>query len=204
MKNAFFRISIFSIVTISMMMFGELVVRLIDAYDLMSPTLTITIDFKRNQFPELDDYSIRQFSLEDFATRYHSSRIVDYSWIKIDPPLPTRNEPPPEFVSRYSDAKGDSYVNYLWNDYLVKQVLKGRTDWGNFSFIEKDFPDPIFVYSAPWKNMFPRYRYPQNVALPSGIRTNQFGWRGESIELKNPEKNHQNCLCVSFNNSKSA
>jgi len=188
MKTIFLSVVIFSVTTFFTVGFGEFVVRLIDGYDLMHPELTRTLNFELNQFLELDDHSIGQFSLEDFATRYHPSSPVDYSWIKIDPPLPTRNQPPPEFVKRSSDAKGDPYVNYLWNDYLVKEILNGRKDLGKFRFMEETFPDPIFVYPAPWKTMFPRYRYPQNVTLPLGFQPNQFGWRSGNIELKKPTK----------------
>ncbi len=188
MKATFLSVLIFSIITFAMGIFGEVVVRQIDGYALMSPTLTRSLTFKRKQLPEVDTNSTGKFTLKDFVTGYQSSTSVDISWIHIDPPLRTKMKPPQNFVERSSVANGDPTVNYLWNDYLVKEVLKGRKDWGNFRFAETTFPDPIFVYPASWKTMFPRYRYPTNVTLPSGIQTNQFGWRGGSIDLQKPKK----------------
>ncbi len=188
MKTTFLSVLIFSIVMFCMGIFGEFVVRQIDGYVLMSSTLTRNSNYQRDHLSEIDGNSIETFTLEDFVADYQSVSSVDISWIKIDPPLRTKTEPPPTFAKRFSDTKGDPTVNYLWNDYLVEELIKGRTEWGHFSFMEETFPNPIFVYPASWKTMFPRYRYPPNVSLPSGIQLNQFGWRSRSIDLKKPEK----------------
>jgi len=71
MKTTFFSALIFSLVTFSMMMCGELVVRLLYGYALMSQKLIRTLTFECKQFLALDDYSTVQFLLKEFSIRNH-------------------------------------------------------------------------------------------------------------------------------------
>ncbi len=203
MKTVCLNALIFSFTTLLMLAIGEFVVRLIDSYALMSPELTRTLHFEGKPLPDSDENSSGQFLLEAFAASRHSSGSFDISWIKIDPPLRPKMDPPQELVKRTAEAQNGQKVNYLWNDFLVSEIFNGKKIRGNFPFTKPYFPDTVFVYPAPWKTMFPRYRYPSNVTLPSGIQTNQYGWRSKPIELKkNPRTIRVACVGASTTVSK--
>ena len=63
----------------------------------------------------------------------------------------------------------------VWNSKLVDEacthdVLKHLTKW------------PFDTFESPSGDVRPRYRYRPDTTLPTGLVTNQIGWRGKSVE----------------------
>ena len=131
--------------------------------------------------PELSlpEVSVEQYTLDNFVAQHKFSPEVVSDWIYIDP------EPPQKFaVLPEHQAARDKYgyrANYLWNENLKDSYF---TTSGIFNAL----PPEVHLYEAPWGAVLPRYRYPPNVTLPTGITTNQFGWRSSPISLNKPDK----------------
>ena len=49
-------------------------------------------------------------------------------------------------------------------------------------------PGQLFLYDAPDGQPRPPYRFLPDVTIPSGLTTNQIGWRGPPIENPRPER----------------
>lgn len=117
------------------------------------------------------------YTLDNFVQEFQFSPEVNPEWIYSAPPIVTKYEILPEHQTAY-DIYGYR-ANYFWNEFLNKNYYYAR---GLF----KHVPPQIKVYRAAWETSFPRYRYPPNVTLPTGLTTNQFGWRGPEISLNKP------------------
>jgi hypothetical protein len=118
------------------------------------------------------------YSLERFVQEHRFSPEVDPAWIYTTPP------PLEQFEILPEHQQGLAYgyrANYLWNEHL-------SNDYFLYSDIFKAIPAQVRLYEAPWQTVYPRYRYPPNVTLPTGLTTNQFGWRGPQISLKKPDR----------------
>jgi hypothetical protein len=127
-------------------------------------------------FPEV---LVDEYTLDDFVAGHEFSSEIVPDWIYSDP------EPLPKLavLPEYQAAR-DKYgyrANYLWNEHLKDAYFFNS---GIFDAI----PPEVHLYEAPWGTVLPRYRYPPNVTLPTGITTNEFGWRSPSISLNKPER----------------
>lgn len=119
------------------------------------------------------------YTLDDFAAQFRFSPYVQPEWVASSPPEVPKHEILPEYQAR---AEQYGYrANYLWNEYL-------SAGYFTTSGIFRATPPQVYSYHAPWQTSYPRYRYPPNVTLPTGLTTNQFGWRGSPIELKKPAR----------------
>ncbi|HYL74400.1 MAG TPA: SGNH/GDSL hydrolase family protein [Bryobacteraceae bacterium] len=112
---------------------------------------------------------------------------TDRQWFTEDPPpLPNRTAPAPERLARYNDyvrrglfgPQGD----YVWNRRFVE------TTYCTPSSVFQNYPDKIMVFDPPRDTPHPRFRFPPNATLASGLVTNQFGLRGPPITLAKPPK----------------
>ncbi len=127
--------------------------------------------------PTLDTLAV--YTLDDFVKDFKFSAYVKPDWIYTSPERLTTFDLRPEHA-----ARADQYgyrANYLWNPYLSDGYFLTS---GIFSAP----PPEVYTYRAPWRTVYPRYRYPPNVTLPTGLTTNQFGWRGPQIDLKKPAR----------------
>ncbi len=122
--------------------------------------------------------TLRPYTLDNFVAQFKFSPYVNPEWLTSSPDRIARYEVWPEHQARA--AQYGYRANYLWNEYLSDQYFTS----GIFSAP----PPEVFVYHAPWKTSYPRYRYPPNVTLPTGLTTNQFGWRGPQLDLKKPAR----------------
>ncbi len=119
----------------------------------------------------------RLYTLDSFANEHKFSSDVQPQWLYSTPEPVARFDILPEH-----QANRDAYgyrANYLWNEHL-------SDDYFANSGIFKAVPREIKLFEAPWQSVLPRYRYPPNVTLPTGLTTNQFGWRGHPISLTKP------------------
>jgi hypothetical protein len=118
-----------------------------------------------------------RYTLDNFVKEHRFSRAVEPKWIHSTPEPVNKYEVLPEH-----QANRDSFgyrANYLWNEYL-------SDDYFAYSGIFEALPAEVKLFEAPWRTAMPRYRYPPNVTLPTGLTTNQFGWRGQQISFQKP------------------
>ncbi|MCB0153502.1 MAG: LysM peptidoglycan-binding domain-containing protein [Anaerolineae bacterium] len=114
------------------------------------------------------------YTLDDFVREFDFGSEVKPTWIYESPPALVKGDISAEF----QEAK-DRYgyrANYLWNEHL-------GNDYFLYSGIFSTPPPQVKLYKASWGTIMPRYRYPPNATLPTGLVTNQFGWRGPAIKL---------------------
>jgi hypothetical protein len=118
-----------------------------------------------------------RYTLDNFVNEHRFSREVQSQWIYSSPEPVKKYEILPEH-QKNNDTYGYR-ANYLWNEHLPDDYFF------NAHLFDK-LPPEIKTFEAPWGNVLPRYRYPPNVTLPSGLTTNQYGWRGPQITLRKP------------------
>lgn len=118
------------------------------------------------------------YTLDDFIAEFDFGPDVDPEWIKLSPREVAQFPISPE-IQEIHNGYGPR-ATYLWNENLPDTYYRGS--------LFKVVPEQIKTFRAPWKTELPRYRYPPNMTLPTGLTTNQFGWRGPPITLKKPLK----------------
>jgi hypothetical protein len=153
---------------------GEIGLRLLDHFSLTSFKLASTRPF----VPPPDTLVIER-------GRQHMQKLpvaegVDRAWFQSDPTLPNRTAPDPFLAERYRKTGNTLQSLYVWNrKQVLESVCKGK------SFFDLD---SVYVFDSPSGTEFPRYRFPANKTLPTGLVTNQFGWRGPPLTLNRPPK----------------
>jgi hypothetical protein len=109
---------------------------------------------------------------------------VEREWFFSEPPaLPNRRAIPEEWSRRYrnlesSDSGGMDFrpsdLFKAWNSVFAGDPCKhSRLHHG---------PGRLFLYDPPDGAALPPYRFLPDVTIPSGLVTNQIGWRGAPIE----------------------
>ena len=141
---------------------------------------SIVIELKTVEASEIEPLSPPNaippvYTLENFISEHNFGPDVRSEWIYSTPP-----ELPRYQITSEQQQIDDRYgyrANYSWNENL-------SDDYFLYSGIFDVVPPEVKVFDAPWDSVLPRYRYPPNVTLPTGLTTNQFGWRGPQIALK--------------------
>jgi hypothetical protein len=128
---------------------------------------------------DLPEVSVAAFTLDDFVAEHQFSPLAVPGWIYVDPEKTQKFEVLP--AHQAARDKFGYRANYLWNEHLQDSYF---TTTGIFDAI----PDTVYLFESPWDNVLPKYRYPPNVTLPTGLTTNQYGWRGKPIDLNKPPK----------------
>ena len=119
------------------------------------------------------------------ALRYLTSpaRIpIAREWFLENPPaLPNRTQPSKAMLARYEDFQKrgiyPSQAQYIWNKVFVERTAYNSASIVNFTI----YPDTIQVFDPPGGDIHPFYRFPSNATLPSGLVTNEFGFRGPPL-----------------------
>ena len=113
-------------------------------------------------------------------------------WRLSPPPLPNRREPTIEDKKRLQEFGGASAAIDLgprqgqltvaelfkvWNVLFARDVcrhylLSHLVRW------------PLDLFEPPTANARPRFRFRPNASLPSGLVTNEIGWRGKPLRLR--------------------
>ena len=153
---------------------GELVVRFIDGYRLSTLRL----------IPHATTAAGLAAERRNVAQQYLSSVPLapgmQTSWFELAPePLPGRDRPDPvlsEAVRRSASTKVGNEIVRAYNWEFVRGQLCSDDYF-------RELPGFGFVYDPQEGAAHPRYRYPPNVVLPTGLVINQFGWRGPSIDF---------------------
>ncbi len=113
-------------------------------------------------------------------------------WTRSPSPLPNKGEPKKEDLERLREFGNKpidigptaqlttSELFKVWNSKLAADacnhvVLRPLTRW------------PLDLFDSPSGDVRPTYRYRPNATLPTGLVTNQIGWRGKPIADRTPE-----------------
>jgi hypothetical protein len=106
-------------------------------------------------------------------------RGIDIAWFQVDPPEVTRRPVDPVLQTRYEefDRRGvyppPSF--YIWNTELMKEACGSKEN------LFRSVPRDVKVFANSDRSPFPAFRFPPNQTLPSGLVTNQFGFRGPAL-----------------------
>ena len=166
---------------------AEIAARIIDGYRLTSLRLKGSRDRVRPAVP--DDRSGSQKWRGDVDARSYMQRLpvaagVDREWFTLRMPDRPVLRPDPDLearAKRYEDA--ELPANYEWNGKAVANaVCRGE----HRNLVAFDRFEDVYVFDAIDGSDLPTFRFLQDAAYPSGLRTNAFGWRGSEIALNKP------------------
>jgi hypothetical protein len=115
----------------------------------------------------------------------HAAPGTDRGWFSEDPPpLPNRTAPGAQRVERYKEYERRGILtfqaDYVWNRYYVENQ---RCTLNSFF---QNYPDTVLAFDPPTLSLRPRYRFPPNTTMGSGLVTNEFGLRGPPLGLAKP------------------
>lgn len=108
---------------------------------------------------------------------------VDRTWFALNPGPVARPPLNPLIEARYAAHAGYELPSvYWWNREFLRRVACGRE---RASLVETfQHLDDVFAFDAA--SARPTYRFLPNTLYPSGLVTNEYGWRGRSIPLNKP------------------
>ena len=103
---------------------------------------------------------------------------------RTPPPLPNRGKAPPEEIELFRRVQKDALIASVerrfafqpWDLHKVWNTAYVGDPCQHHYFPVS--PGRIFVYDPPDGKPHPTFRFPRNATLPSGLVTNDFGWRG--------------------------
>lgn len=118
-------------------------------------------------------------SLIDHARKVPVRPGIDLAWFQVDPPDVVRRPVDPALQARYDEfERRDVYEPqsfYVWNPAFADMAC------GEKRYVFRNFPRDVKEFESPEATPFPTYRFPPNQTLPSGLVTNQFGFRGPAV-----------------------
>jgi hypothetical protein len=125
------------------------------------------------------------------AMRYIAAMPVeagtDRGWFLEDPPpLPNRSPVSPKRLERYKEFEQRGIftpqADYVWNPFYVESQRCAPN--GFF----QNYPGTVLAFESPAESLQPRYRFPPNTTMGSGLVTNEFGLRGAPLALAKPPR----------------
>ncbi len=115
---------------------------------------------------------------------------VEREWFATEPaPLPNKRAVPDDWERLYRFVEANP-VGGMWfrpSDAFKVWNTSFSGDPCNHWFL-RHAPGQLFLYDPPDGQERPPYRFLPDVTIPSGLTTNQIGWRGPPIENPRPEK----------------
>ena len=165
----------------------ELVVRLLDGYELT--TLRLTLSASRAAVARTDTNDI-----SDQAGKYVAAlpvaASVDRSWFDLSPPAYASQRSSPELLQQLlRQAKealgGDSIeATYVWNtNWLNEVACVSESLQVHFAKL----PDRILTFTAPGDDIYPTYRLTHSFTFDN-LSINRFGFRGPDIDFQKPPR----------------
>ncbi len=122
---------------------------------------------------------VELYTLDDFVATFDFGDEVKSRWIYESPERIQPYEISDDFATTHNQY--GYRANYFWNGYLSDNYF---ITTGIFDAV----PAQVKVFSPPWETVYPRFRYPPNITLPTGLTTNRYGWRGPQISLNKPAR----------------
>lgn len=111
---------------------------------------------------------------------------VDRAWFESGPPVPEAPAGDPELAGRV-----DTYARlglpswYEWNRQNLAEFACGRR--ADFDQVYAGHTD-FFTFDPPRLTPFPAFRFLRRAVYPSGLITNEYGWRGPGVALDKPPR----------------
>jgi hypothetical protein len=170
---------------------AEVAARIVDGYRLTSFRLELSRDRPRRTGSGARSASQRWDDPADalpYVRKLPVAAGVDREWFLSPVPERPPVQPDPDLVARMNRYKGgvDERANYEWNwQEVVGAVCRGEHP--SSSGILNQFDD-VFVFDPTDGSDEPPFRFLQNAAYTSGLKTNAFGWRGPDVPLNKPSR----------------
>lgn len=165
---------------------SEVLIRIIDGY----PIFRIKLEGKRASFRR------GQIPMS-YLKRIPLNEDTDLELFFKTPPVVPREKPDSFWETLYNNEKNKgtygspNSVIKEWNKFfIIDQIEKG--EFNNSIF--RDFPPEAVTFEPCEKSIYPCYRFPRSVTLPTGLVTNNFGWRGHWLTLNKPEDTIRICF----------
>lgn len=161
---------------------AELLLRHIDGYRLSSIRLV------RLPSPNGVDEPFREKWVDpqettDYVRRFEVSAGVDPSWYWLSPPRYPKTPVDRDLLDRMNGHPQAQLPSvYVWNVRYARRAIctdKPR-DEAVFSRLSS-----LFLFHST-SGPFPSYRFVRSAHYPTGLHTNNFGWRGRDIALRKP------------------
>ena len=114
---------------------------------------------------------------------YADRKDIDPAWLRTSPaPVP----PPPPLEAPLLPQRDWLLHYYVLNDVLLHAMwVKGQ---GLPMLPGLQLPERFTTFVPPSGGPQPRYRYPASRTLPTGLRTNAFGFRGRELTAAKPPR----------------
>jgi hypothetical protein len=158
---------------------GELALRAAGGYRLFVPTLQRLAD--AGDLDAARQLQLASALVQPFLARWQARADLDPGWIATSPPPLPR---PPAL-----DKPAVPQMLWLFHYYLLNEALL-RAMWvkgqGLPMFPGLELPDSFTVFAPPRGRLQPRFRYPPSRTLPTGLVTNEFGFRGRELPVDKP------------------
>ncbi|MCA8950805.1 MAG: hypothetical protein KDE27_14980 [Planctomycetes bacterium] len=157
---------------------GEGVLRITGGYRLFAPRLE---PVRSASDPETV-LAMAHDVVEPFTAHWRAARPdLDIAWLETSPPPP----PAPPRLELPLLPQRDWLLNYyVVNEVLLRSPLAKKL----MQAPNLTLPDEFTVFEPPGRKTAPHYRYPASRTLPTGLMTNQFGFRGREIDCDKPDR----------------
>ncbi len=110
---------------------------------------------------------------------------VDRAWFALNPAQETRPFDL-DLERRYRSHRGQELpAVYEWNEEYVRSAICDEPS--GYETIFKPLGE-VFTFVPRDGRRFPQFRFLRSAHLPSGLKTNNFGWRGPDIALEKPAR----------------
>lgn len=156
----------------------EIIVRIMDGYALLSLPLKREISSSSST---TDKDFIRAFN---YAKRMQLAPGIEDSLFAVTPSRPQVPPPDPVVDVRIKAGLGLPSL-YEWNQTYLREFACARPS--DFDTAFRPYGE-VFVFKPINAGQFPAFRFLREVAYPSGLVTNSFGFRGANLSLDKPYK----------------
>ena len=172
----------------TLLLVGSLVLTLLLCEGMARLYAPVNVDHSRSAVGN-SSADLKNFATSDLAARSSlADRFVpsiavadgvNAKWFDDLPEAPVRD---PNDVDPRDEALSAEYIKrghfgpqsfYIWNE----QFVKARACTENDELFD-NLPAPVKVFQPADDNPHPIYRFPPNWTLPSGLKTNRYGFRG--------------------------
>lgn len=172
---------------LSLLVIGaELLVRFVDGYQLLALELRFDPARARKSISD-GDKRAQEIQLAAAGKAVASIPLapgMSREWFELSPEPIAKGERSSILAASaeiYGRANPYLYLEgiHVFNSRLVRDSLCKNPFFRNV-------PGFLFVFDPPRPTPYPRYRFPRDVVAPTGLVTNNFGWRGPHIEFRKP------------------